>query len=867
MPRSWIPAAAVLCVAAAVTLSARQTVPPPVRTPAGEIATFALPVGYRVELVAAEPLVQDPVAIDWDADGRLWVVEMPGYMTDIRASDEHAPTGRVVVLEDADADGRMDRRTVFADGLVLPRAIKVLERGVLVGEPPYLWLMRDENGDFRADSRLLVTDRYGRRDAVVEHNLNSLTWTLDNWIHTSEGDIVLRLKQGAFDVRPTLPRGQWGVTQDDAGRLYRNTNESALHVDVVPTPYYARNPDLVRTRGSYESLGGADDAIDIVWPARPTPGVNRGYQAGILRDDGRLARFTAVAAPTVYRGDRLPAELYGNVFVVEPSANLVSRIVVEDDGRGLSARKAYDGAEFIASTDERFRPVHLSSAPDGTLYVIDMYRGIIQHKAYITEYLRDYIVSHQVEQPVSLGRIFRVVHDSTRPGPRPALGRATGAQLVAALSHLNGWWRDTAQRLMVERGDRRVAPALRALATSAAPARTRLHALWTLEGLDALTPADVVRALSDGSRDVRTSAVRLAEAFVGDATVQAALLARLDERDWNVRAQLAATLGELPAGLRERALAALLDRAAGDPIVVDAALSGMRGAETAVLDRLLEGTVETPERRAAIAMIAATVIRSKQEPRVQEVWTKTVSAARAEWQRAALLEGTEIALTGALPPGSVRRAAAAPATAAPCPTCPGGRGGPGGARAFPEVLGEGGAAASARAGGPAMTLGAPPVLVTLASADSALGRRAARVLERVAWPGKPGVSGAAVAPLTADETRRFAEGQRVYEAVCQGCHQANGRGLDRVAPSLVDSALVAGDVPVLARVLLHGKEGSVGLMPPLGATLGDDQIASVLTYIRRAWGLTASAVDPAAIERVRAATAGRARPWTDAELR
>ena len=215
-----------------------------------------MPPGYRVELVAHEPLIQDPVMIEWDGDGRLWAVEMPGYMPDVNAAGEHAPIGKVVVLEDTDRDGRMDKRTVFQDGLVLTRWLKVLDRGVLVAEPPNLWLFQDTNGDLRADRKELVTNQYGRREANVEHNANSLLWALDNNIYTSEIDIDLRLKNGKFEVRKTLSRGQWGITQDDAGRIFRNTNESALHVDLIPARYFLRNPNLVRTRGSYESLTG-----------------------------------------------------------------------------------------------------------------------------------------------------------------------------------------------------------------------------------------------------------------------------------------------------------------------------------------------------------------------------------------------------------------------------------------------------------------------------------------------------------------------------------------------------------------------------------------------------------------------------------
>ena len=286
-----------------------------------------------------------------------------------------------------------------------------------------------------------------------------------------------------------------------------------------------RHSNLLRTRGSYESLNGPNGELNDVWPIRPTRGVNRGYQFGILRTDGTLAKYTSVCAPMMYRGDRLPAELYGNVFVVDPTVNLVSRIVLGDSGSGLTADKAYREVqgEFLASTDERFRPVNLSLAPDGTLYVVDMYRGIIQHKGYMTEYLRDYVQTHKLEQPNSFGRIYRVMHESTKRDTTPLPGHVAkrrrgpatdNAQLVSLLSHPNGWRRDTAQQLLVERGDKSVVPALRKLASSSTDPRARLKALWVLDGLDAIEPGDVTPALSHANRDVRVSALRLSERWL-----------------------------------------------------------------------------------------------------------------------------------------------------------------------------------------------------------------------------------------------------------------------------------------------------------------------------------------------------------------
>src|SRR3982751_3087747 len=222
--------------------------------------TFPVARGYRVELVASEPMITDPVVIDFDPEGRMWAVEMTGYMNTIAAENEHQPLGRVVVLEDTNDDGKMDKRTVFAEGLVLPRALKVLAHGVLVGEPPNLWLMKDTNGDLKADTKDLVTDTYGRPAASLEHNANSLFWAMDNVMYTSEGDFHLRLKNGKVETIPTLARGQWGATQDDAGRVFRNVNDAPLFADFVAAKYYSRNPNLVRRSGLYQQLLARKDS-------------------------------------------------------------------------------------------------------------------------------------------------------------------------------------------------------------------------------------------------------------------------------------------------------------------------------------------------------------------------------------------------------------------------------------------------------------------------------------------------------------------------------------------------------------------------------------------------------------------------------
>jgi mono/diheme cytochrome c family protein len=455
---------------------------------------------------------------------------------------------------------------------------------------------------------------------------------------------------------------------------------------------------------------------------------------------------------------------------------------------------------------------------------------------------------------------------------------------VETLSHPNGWWRDTAQRLLVERGTTSVVPALVKLAEGAKDWRTRLHALWTLDGTDRLEPGLVAKALEDSSREVRVSAIRLAERWLGkaDHPMQAAVLKRLDGADWAERKQLAASLGALPPGMRETAIASVIERYGDDPMALDAALSGVRGTEAAVLDRIMQGrlkpdtteatqvqlkqgttdtSVQTPQREAAITMIAATLIRGGQDVVIQKLFASLDDSGTPAWQRSALLRGAEVAVLGAAMPGTPagRRGGAPMAANAPCPTCPGGRAGPGGAYAFPQ--------APRPVPRPrVLRLNREPVaLSALARSGGELGTRAATLLARVEWPDKPGAA-APIPPLTAGEQQRFAAGQEIYKNNCQACHQPDGRGQERLAPTLIDSELALATPGIPARILLNGKEGPVGLMPPVGSVLSDEQIAAVLTYIRREWGQQGTPVDAATVKDVRALTAGRARPWTHDEL-
>jgi mono/diheme cytochrome c family protein/glucose/arabinose dehydrogenase len=820
-----------------------------------EIQTFSMPPGFHVELVASDPMIESPILMDFDPEGRLWVVEMLTFLPDTSGRDSREPLNRVSVLEDTNGDGKMDKKTVFADKLAQARALKVLDRGVLIGEPPNVWLMKDIDGDLKADTKELVVDTYGNPNAGIEHNANSLFWAMDNVIYSSEHVWDLRLRNGKLESLPALSRGQWLVSQDDAGRIYRNVNDSPLFVDYTPSRYFLRNPNSARTRGLYELLIEQTDAI--VYPVRNNRGVNRGYRDPFFRADDSSIVIQGAGTPTIYRGDMYPKELHGNAFITDSPTNLVHRFVLTNDGSGrLTAKNGYAQGEFLASSDERFRPVSLFDGPDGNMYVVDMYRGVVQAGGIWSAYLTDYIKAHEMELPVGKGRIWRVVYGNPSTGSgqaarrpaAPALSKATPQQLVQTLSNPKGWWRDTAQRLLVERGDTSVAPALKTLAASAPDWRTRLHALWTLEGLDAIDVASIRKALADPNNDVRASAIRLSERWLDrDQALRATVIALITDTNWNVRRQVAVSIGEMPVADRLDPATALLTRDGADPIIVDAAVSSLKGSESDVLTRVMQARTAAPPTE-AVAMLAAAVAKSGDVAAVQRAIDVIADAAQPEWQRKALLQGLDAGLPARGAGGGGR----------------GGRGG-GGGGGLPGLSTPGGRVAVTPGRGVSLP-GEPTGLTALADGNDAVALLAKNVSAKLDWPGRPAPVVTAP-PLTAEQQKRFDAGADIYKNICLGCHQEDGRGKDKLGANLVDSAFVnAADPSASIRILVGGKEGPIGLMPPLGPSLSDEQIAAALTYVRRSWGHTAAAVDPLNVMEVRGLSKGRTKPWTDQEL-
>lgn len=524
-----------------------QIPPAPPLTPDQALQSFKLVPGMRIELVAHEPMVELPVAMAFDADGRLWVAEMRGFMPNVQGQGEEDIPGRIVTLEDTDGDGRMDRRTVFLDHLVMPRALAMAGEGLLVAEPPHLWFCRDTNGDGVCDEKTAIASDYGDRKNP-EHTANGLVRGLDNWYYSLYHTNRYRFVQGAWERQASPNRVQWGLSQDNVGRMFFTSNSDQLRGDLVP-PHYAGCVASVKFSG----LNATIATNQTVFPGRVNPGVNRGYEPGILRENGTLARFTAACGTVLYRGDLLPPEFVGNAFVCEPAGNLIRRNLLTEQDGAVAARNAYEQDEFLTSTDERFRPVNLANGPDGALYVADLYHGIVEHRIYVTPYLRDQIQSRGLDKELFQGRIYRIVPEAKRPGPPVRLAKASSHGLLQQLAHANGWVRDTAQRLLVERADPSVAEPLRAMAATHPDALARLHALWTLEGMHQTSALIVSNALRDPSPFLRAAALRLSESVLNASSQAAAsgdflsqVLALSEDPSAMVQRQLALTLGAVP---------------------------------------------------------------------------------------------------------------------------------------------------------------------------------------------------------------------------------------------------------------------------------------------------------------------------------
>ena len=337
--------------------------------------------GFKLEVIASEPFIEAPVVMDFDNQGRMWVVEMKGYMQNLEDSGAEMPNGTITILEDLDEDGIADHSKIFIEGLILPRAIAHVYGGLLYAEPPNLWFVNIKND--KPVNKVLVDSLYSD-GGNVEHQPNGLMMHIDNWIYNAKSNFRYQLKNGKWIKEPTSFRGQWGITKDNFGRLYYNNNSTQLVGDYVlpntaiKNPYYKPNAILNNTLTPDQR----------VYPLHATS-VNRGYQKGVLDKDSILVNVTSACGPMIYRGDQFSKEYNENAFVCAPEANLVKRNILTFKDNKVEASQAIPNREFIAATDEGFRPVNLFNGPDGNMYIVDMHRGVIQHHAFLSPYLRN----------------------------------------------------------------------------------------------------------------------------------------------------------------------------------------------------------------------------------------------------------------------------------------------------------------------------------------------------------------------------------------------------------------------------------------------------------------------------------------------
>lgn len=822
--------------------------PAPALDAAAEADTLRVPPGFEISLVAAEPLVVDPVQVVYDERGRLWVVEMRGYMPDAEGTGELEPIGRIAILTDTDGDGAMDERAEFATELVLPRGVAPIAGGAVCVLPPELVFLRDDDGDGTFDTREVIATGLRQGLANPEHAINSPTFGPDNWIHFANWN--RRIKR-VWDEDGTprwleLPErggGQWGLSIDEYGRVLRNTNPNPLYVDLVPSSYAVRNRHQRGFRGAFANV----DAKHAVFPARINPGVNRGYQPNTLRDDWTLRQFTAACAPTVLVGDGLGEDARGDVFVAEPSGNLVKRYAMTEptDAVGPTAKSVHAKTDFLTSTDERFRPVAMTTAPDGSLIIADMYRGILQHRVFMTTFLREQVDARGLATPLGQGRIWKVRKAGARERAQDVdLVALQLDELVPRLASDNAWERLSAQRILVEDfdGEANVVAALEALA--ARGGQGARQALWTLDGIGFSRPEVIEGALGSSDAALRADAVQVAEPLIGaEGNDLVTTLARLATGDPSARVRLLAllALGASPDGDALDALAARMTESAASALERSAVISGLEFREGEFLARLAadEGWERAaPGRPELLEALAACIGRE----RLAENLSMAVDLALdppAGWWSEPLLAGL-LKTRGKGPKGQL----------------------------LP------------------LRLRAEPVALTVQSQEAQSQEAQSQqtrshevgVVERVeegcTWPGKPGaVLIEEPRELTAAERVSFDHGAEVYAAACATCHQDHGGGQMGKAPTLRQTEYAVGDEKRLVKILLYGLEGPLNVdgtvwnmeMPRFEGS--DRDLASVLTYVRRSWGNGADPVTVETVESLRAAGGSRTRPLAPADLK
>ena len=545
----------------------------PATAPTNAVSTIQIRDGFRIELVASEPLIVSPVAIAFDEYGRLFVAEMRDYS---ERRDEKL--GRIKLLEDTDGNGRFDHATIYAEGLAWPTAVICYDGGIFVGASPDILYLKDTNGDGVADVRKVVFTGFGNATPKlnVQQLLNSFTWGLDNRIHGALGgnpSVVTNLMQpGAkplelrgrdfsfdprtFEMRAESGGGQWGMSFDDEGNKFICSNSRHIAVEMYEdrsaagNPFYAMPPPDV----SIAADGAAAEVFrispDEPWRVLRTKWRVSGLVPGPVEGGGRVSGyFTGASGVTIYRGDAFPPEYRGDAFIADCGSNLIHRKKIRRDGLSFIAERAADEQrkEFLASRDNWFRPVSMANAPDGTLYAVDMYRETIEHPWSLPPELKSKL---DLNSGNDRGRIFRIVPNGFKQPKLVPFGNLNTEALVKTLEHTNGWDRDTASRLLFERQATNAVPLLRDIVRDSPFNLARIHAWSALLSYRAAGSEDLKRALNDEDAAVRVHAVRATDSHIrADAGAYAekwesSLRELADDADERVRFQVALASGD-----------------------------------------------------------------------------------------------------------------------------------------------------------------------------------------------------------------------------------------------------------------------------------------------------------------------------------
>ncbi len=549
---------------------------------------FTLEEGFHIKAIAAEPLLTSPVAIEFDEKGRIWVVEMTGYMRDIDGSDEKEPDGKISILEDTDGDGVMDNKKVVLDELVLPRAIELINGGLLYAEPPNLWWVPIE--DDQAGERVLVDSMYAN-GGNVEHAPNGLIYNLDNWIYSAKCDRRYRLRDGQWEMDAAYFKGQWGITNDDAGHLYYNDNSNPIYGDLVQPNQVNANPYLESKKLERQNLSKSRR----MYPSHPTI-INRGYNKGAYDDEKRVKNFTSACSPLIYRGEQFRNDFYGQAFVCGPEGNLVKRFQITTTNGKKAAKATSEGSEFLVSNEETFRPVNLNNGPDGAMYVVDMRRAIIQHRAYMTSYLKELIIKNKMDSLPITGRIFRVADSTNTLKALPDLSALILAEWVPLLQATNGWQRKMAQKKLIYGNDKSVVSAIIQIAKDAKNPMGQIQALWTLEGMGELS-VDLLRSIQSNDNAVLTQIIVLAKTIIND-TNEATLLPIFEKavasNNFEQQLQVAHSLSKITSPKKDKLWMDLATTYKDNRILSEALVSSIAGKETMLLPTIKNLQKESP---------------------------------------------------------------------------------------------------------------------------------------------------------------------------------------------------------------------------------------------------------------------------------